>query len=169
MSCFNTFNTFAPFSHSSSINPTIINAYYSLSTRNSVQIKNISGSFTSLNVIRTNLMNNTVYNVIVNFTTNGMTYIDSSVSPNQLYSYQLQPIIGSVYGLVYLISGKIGTLVNNYNIIDNLGLCCYYSFENPAVFSGTGPIITQGNLYNSVIDNSGLTMYFNNDYIYQQY
>ena len=169
MSCFNTFNTFAPFCHSSAINPTIISAYYALSTSNSVKIINIIGNFTSLNIIRTNLINNTVYNVIVNFTTSGMTYTDSSVSPNQLYSYQIQPIIGSVYGLVYLISGKIGTLVNNYNVIDNSGLYCYYNFENPAVFSGTGPIITQGNLYKSLIDNSGLTMYYNNDYVYQPY
>ena len=169
MSCFNTFNTFAPFSHSSAINPTIINAYFLISTSNNVQIKNISGNFTSLNVIRTDLTSDTVYSVIVNYTTNGMTYIDSSVSPNHLYSYQLQPIIGSVYGLIYNISGRIGTLVNNYNLIDSVGLCSYYSFENPAVFAGTWPIISQGNLYNSMIDNSGLTMYYNNDYIYQQY
>ena len=159
MSCFNTFNTFVPFSHSSAINPTIINAYYSISTSSSVQIKNISGNFTSLNMIRTDLITNTVYSFIVNFTTNGMTYTDYSVSPNRLYSYQLQPIIGTVYGVVYNISGKIGTLVNNYNLIDITGLIMNYSFD----FIMPSLPDNYTNQYLSNIDNSGMIMYYGYD------
>ena len=159
MSCFNTFNTFAPFCHSSAINPTIINAYYSISTSRSVQIKNISGNFTSLNVIRTDLTNNMVNSIIINTTTNGMTYDDLSVSPNHLYSYQLQPIIGSVYGVIYNIYGYISTLVNNYNLIDNTGLIMNYSFD---LIMSTLPA-SYANQYLSNIDNSGMIMYYGYD------
>ena len=169
MSFFNTFNSFSPFCHSNIIiNPTITSANLKLETENNVQISNIYGTFTSLNVIRTNLNTNIVYSIIVSYATNGMTYTDSTVVKNQIYRYQLQPIIGGIYGTIFTISNTISTLVNIYNVLDVSGLVCYYSFENPAVFAGTGPIISQGNLYNKLINNTGLIMYYNYDYMYQQ-
>lgn len=162
MSCFNTFNTFLPFCHSNIvINPTITSANFKLATANSVQISNIYGTFTSLNVIRTDLTNNTIYSVIVNITTNGMTYTDTSVSPNHLYSYRLQPIISGVYGVVYNISGKIGTLVNNYNLIDTTGLIMNYNFD---FIMSTLPT-SYTNQYLSIIDKSGMIMYYDCDTI----
>jgi hypothetical protein len=157
MSFFNTFNTFSPFCHSNIIiNPTITSAILKTATSNSVQISDIYGKFTSLNVIRTDLINNTVYSFIVNNTTNGMTYTDISVSQNRLYSYQLQPIISGVYGVVYIISGKIGTLVNNYNLIDTSGLVMNYGFD---FIMSTLPVS-----YNiqclSIIDKSRMIMYY---------
>ena len=157
MSFFNTFNTFLPFCHSNVIpNPTITSANLKLATANSVQISNIYGKFTSLNVIRTDLINNTVYSFIVNFTINGMTYTDTSVSQNRLYSYQLQPIISGVYGVVYNISGKIGTLVNNYNLIDTSGLIMNYGFD---FIMSTLPVSNKIQ-YLSTIDTSGMIMYY---------
>jgi hypothetical protein len=160
MSFFNTFNSFLPFCHTNVIiNPTIISANLKLATANSVQISNIYGKFTSLNVIRTDLINNTVYSFIVNFTTNGMTYTDTSVSQNRLYSYQLQPIISGVYGVVYIISGKIGTLVNNYNLIDPYGLIMNYGFD---FIMSTLPVSNKTQ-YLSIIDKSGMIMYYDYD------
>jgi len=160
MSFFNTFNSFLPFCHSNIIiNPTITSANLKTSTANSVQISNIYGKFTSLNVIRTDLTNNTVYSFIVNFTTNGMTYTDLSVSPNRLYSYQLQPIISGVYGVVYNISGKIGTLVNNYNLIDTTGLVMSYGFD----FIMSSLPVSYTIPYLSIIDKSGMVMYYGYD------
>jgi hypothetical protein len=88
-----------------------------------------------------------------------MTYTDSSVLPNHLYSYQLQPIISGVYGLVYNISGKIGTLVNNYNLVDTTGLIMNYGFD---FIMSTLPV-SYTIPYLSIIDKSGMIMYYGYD------
>lgn len=134
MSFFNAFNSFSPFCHQTIVNPTMTSANYGIITSTSVQIVNILGNFTALKVVRTNLSSGTeVISTIVPIFLPGMTYTDTTVSPNVKYSYKLQPMIGGVYGTTFNVPSTITTLVNFTNIIDNYQMVMYYSFENPYV------------------------------------
>lgn len=164
MSFFNAFNSFSPFCHQTLINPSIITATYGLVTSTNVQIINILGNFTAMNVIRMNLSNeNEVISTIVSTFLPGMTYNDISVSPNMVYSYQLQPIIGNVYGTIFNVPYTITTLVNYINTIDNDQLVMYYSFENPSIVNGPVQSTSITSCYD-IIDTTGMVIYYHFDY-----
>lgn len=164
MSFFNAFNSFSPFCHQTLINPSIITAKYGLVTSTSIQILNILGNFTALNVIRVNLSNeNEVISTIVPLFLPGMTYTDTTVSPNMVYSYQLQPIIGNVYGKIFNVPYTITTLVNYVNTIDSDQLVMYYSFENPSIAVEPAQSTSITSCYD-VIDTTGMVQYYHFDY-----
>ena len=137
---------------------------YGLVTSTNVQIVNVLGNFTTLNVIRVNLSNNNeVVSTLVPIFFPGMTYTDTSVSPNMVYSYQLQPIIGGMYGKTFTVPHTITTLVNYIDTIDNNQLIMYYSFENPSIAVEPAQNASIATCYD-VIDTNGLVIYYHFDY-----
>jgi hypothetical protein len=165
MSFFNAFNSFSPFCHQNLVNPSVNSAVYGLVTSTSVQIVNIQGNFTSLNVIRVNLSSNTpdIVSTLVPIFSSGMTYTDVFVSPNVVYSYQLQAVIGGIYGKIFKVPYTITTLVNYINTIDTNQLIMYYSFENSSIAVKPTQSASITSCYD-MIDTNGLVIYYHFDY-----
>jgi len=167
MPFFNTFGTFAPFSLRTQVNPIILTASYGLTTQSSIQIKNITGVFTSINVIRYDKTNSLVTTFQVSPFLLGMTFTDATVTSNISYAYVIQPLSGGSIGKKFIIPGTVNALVNNFNTIDNTGMVMYYTFETPQIYDrppNTVSVQAQG--LNTIIDSSAMVVYYPMDYMY---
>jgi len=167
MPFFNTFGTFAPFSLRTQINPIILTSSYGLTTQSSIQIKNITGVFTSINVVRYDQTNNLLTTFQVSPFLLGMTFTDTTVTTNISYVYVIQPLFGGLIGKNFIIPGTVNALVNNFNTIDNTDMVMYYTFETPQIYDRPpNSFSVQAQGLNTIIDSSAMVVYYPMDYVY---
>jgi hypothetical protein len=182
MPFFNSVGTFLPFCRQNRVGAFVSGASYGTIalSASSIQITNITGYFSGLNVTKIDNKNNVLTTFTVFPIANGGSFVDNrGLTLNTVYVYYLQPflVVGSntFTGTNFLVPGSVSTQVpptnlsndvatfNIYSSVDTTGMTMYYNFDSVVL---NAPFTDYSTSTTRLVDVSGMNTYYPLDLTY---
>lgn len=182
MPFFNSVGTFLPFCRQNRVGAFVSGASYGTIALSisSIQITNITGYFSGLNVTKIDNNNNVLSTFTIYPISNGGSFVDNrALTLNTVYVYYLQPflVVGSntFTGSNFLVPGSVSTTVppssisndistfNIYSSVDTTAMTMYYNFDSVVL---NAPFTDYNTAITRLVDVSGMNTYYPLDLTY---